>query len=111
MNSYDRSATVSVAYATVEQQFYVTVAFEQGMTVKQAIQQSGIPTQVELPAQFACGIFSQRIDDLEQLLQAGDRVEIYRSLTANPKEIRRKRAAANPTSSYCRGNRFKQLYK
>ena len=37
------------------------------------------------------GIFGIRCA-LEQPLKAGDRVEVYRALTINPKDIRRKRA-------------------
>ncbi|MDD2940288.1 MAG: RnfH family protein, partial [Acinetobacter harbinensis] len=48
-----------------------------------------------------------RLANSNQPLKAGDRVEVYRALTINPKEIRRKRAAENPVGRYCRGNRFK----
>ena len=34
-------------------------------------------------------------------------VEIYRSLTINPKDIRRKRAAKNPVGRFAKGNRFR----
>ncbi len=42
-------------------------------------------------------------------LQAGDRVEIYRALTINPKDIRRKRAEKNPVGRYARGNRLRAI--
>ncbi len=42
-------------------------------------------------------------------LQAGDRVEIYRALTINPKDIRRKRAAKNPVGRYAKSNRLKTI--
>lgn len=103
-------AKVWVAYAGLEQQFHIEVAFEEGMTVADAIERSGIEQQIELPQPLSLGIFGSKIKTAEHLLKSGDRVEIYRPLTINPKEIRRKRAAANPTSRYCRSNRFKQLY-
>ncbi|MBU3847608.1 MAG: RnfH family protein [Candidatus Acinetobacter avistercoris] len=103
-------AKVWVAYAGLEQQFHIEVAFEEGMTVADAIERSGIEHQTELPQPLSLGIFGSKIKTAEHLLESGDRVEIYRPLTINPKEIRRKRAAANPTSRYCRSNRFKQLY-
>jgi uncharacterized protein len=36
-------------------------------------------------------------------------VEIYRPLTINPKDIRRKRAEKNPVGRYARGNLLKKL--
>ncbi|MDN8321380.1 RnfH family protein, partial [Acinetobacter baumannii] len=46
--------------------------------------------------------------ETDAVLHAGDRVEVYRPLTINPKDIRRKRAAKNPVGRYIKGNRFKQ---
>jgi putative ubiquitin-RnfH superfamily antitoxin RatB of RatAB toxin-antitoxin module len=100
---------VWVAYAAPNQQFHIAVPFQQGMTALEAIEKSGIRTQIDLVEPLALGIFGVRLKDLHHILQAGDRVEIYRALTINPKDIRRKRAAANPVGRYCRGNRFKQL--
>ena len=80
-----------------------------GVSIAMAIEKSGISQQVELPQPLNVGIFGRKIQALEHVLEPGDRVEIYRPLTINPKEIRRKRAAANPSSRYCRSNRFKQL--
>lgn len=104
-----KSLKVWVAYVTPEQQFYIEVAFQDGMTVQDAIQQSGLSTQVELPQDYRFGIFGVKLNDPQHLLKVGDRIEIYRPLGINPKEIRRQRAAANPVGRYCRGNRFKQL--
>lgn len=103
------SAKVWVAYAGLEQQFHIEVMYESGMSIAAAIEKSGIQQRVELPQPLSFGIFGRKIQDLDYAIQPGDRVEIYRPLTINPKEIRRKRAAANPTSRYCRSNRFKQL--
>lgn len=98
-----------VAHASETQQFLIAVAFSQGMTIAQAIELSQIQTQVTLVEPLKVGIFGTRILSLDHVLEAGDRVEIYRALTVNPKEIRRNRAAKNPVGKYCRGNRFKQL--
>lgn len=100
---------VWVAYAAQDQQFHIAVPFHQGMTALDAIEQSGIRAQIQLPEPLSLGIFGVRLQDSNQILQVGDRVEIYRVLTVNPKDIRRKRAAENPVGLYCRGNRFKQL--
>ncbi len=102
-------AKVWVAYASEQQQFHVDVLFESGMTVLNAIQKSGIDALTTLPEPLNVGIFGVKVNDLNQVLNVGDRVEIYRALTINPKDIRRKRAKANPSSKYCRSNRFKQL--
>ena len=102
---------VWVEYASVEQQFHIEVSFVSGMTVADAIAKSQLKDKTTLPEVLNCGIFGVKVVDQTQVLQAGDRVEIYRALTINPKDIRRKRAAANPVSRYCRGNRFKQLYQ
>jgi putative ubiquitin-RnfH superfamily antitoxin RatB of RatAB toxin-antitoxin module len=54
------------------------------------------------------GVFGVRVEP-QHVLQAGDRVEIYRALTINPKDIRRKRAAKNPVGRYAKSNRLRQL--
>lgn len=103
------NSQVWVAYASETQQFLVPVAFSEGMTAAHAIERSQIQAQVTLPEPIKAGIFGTRILSLDHVLEAGDRVEIYRALTVNPKDIRRNRAAKNPVGNYCRGNRFKQL--
>ena len=99
---------VWVAYATADQQFHISVPFSEGMTAQDAIQLSGIGSQVELPEPLQLGIFGVRLKDPQQVLQAGDRVEIYRSLSINPKDIRRIRAQNNPVGRFAKGNRLKQ---
>ena len=86
---------VEVVYATPERQWLICVELPAGSTVQQAIDQSDIQGQVEglsIDPQ-ALGIFSRKVTP-EQLLRDGDRVEIYRPLLADPKESRRRRAAA-----------------
>ena len=61
-----------------------------------------------LPEPLMLGIFGVRVEP-QHVLQAGDRVEIYRALTINPKDIRRKRAAKNPVGRYAKSNRLRQL--
>lgn len=63
------------------------------MTVSQVIRQSGVMQahpEIDLN-QNKVGIFSQ-LCDLETVVTDGDRIEIYRSLQADPKEARRRRA-------------------
>ncbi|MDO4223438.1 MAG: RnfH family protein [Acinetobacter sp.] len=104
-----------LAYANEQQQWLIALAFSEGMTVQMAIEQSGIvqQAQLDLPlSEMHIGIFGVKVADLQQQVQAGDRIEIYRPLKINPKDIRRNRAEKNPTSRYlvkqrARGNRFK----
>lgn len=100
------TACVWVAYATPEQQFHLEVDFLEGMTAEQAIIASGLAEQMTLPEKLHLGVFGIKIQPDSQL-QIGDRVEIYRSLTINPKDIRRKRAAKNPVGRFAKGNRFR----
>lgn len=100
---------VWVAYALPERQFLIGVAFREGMTAREAIEKSGLAQQVELPAELQLGIFGIKIADQNQCLTAGDRVEIYRPLIINPKDIRRKRAEKNPVGRYSKSDRLKRL--
>lgn len=84
---------VEVVYATPERQDAVEVELPDGATVRDAIVVSGLLTQfpqIDL-ATTAVGIFGERAA-LDDLLEVGDRVEIYRPLRADPKEARRRRA-------------------
>ena len=86
---------VEVAYASAEQQVVISLNVMSTCTVQQAIQQSGILNQfaeIDL-SKNKLGIFSKPVK-LDAVLQSGDRVEIYRPLLINPKERRRKLAAA-----------------
>jgi len=86
---------VEVAYATPEKQLILSVPFEEGMTALQAVEASGILqrfTDIDMAVNDV-GIFSKPCK-LETELRVGDRVEIYRPLIADPKEVRRKRAEA-----------------
>ncbi|ENX34597.1 hypothetical protein F889_01885 [Acinetobacter colistiniresistens] len=102
----EQTKQVWVAFATPEQQFHLAVAFREGMTAQQAIEASGLAEQVTLPEVVHLGVFGSKIET-DTVLQAGDRVEIYRALTINPKDIRRNRAAKNPVGRFIKGNRFR----
>ena len=102
----EQAKQVWVAFSSTEQQFHIAVSFSEGMTAQQAIDASGLAAQAALPEVLQLGVFGSRID-ADTVLQAGDRVEIYRALTINPNDIRRKRAAKNPVGRFIKGNRFK----
>lgn len=85
---------VEVAYARPDEQVVLTVPIGVGGCIREAIETSGILArfpEIDL-AQSAVGIFG-KVKTLDTPLQAGDRVEIYRPLLADPKEVRRRLAA------------------
>jgi putative ubiquitin-RnfH superfamily antitoxin RatB of RatAB toxin-antitoxin module len=94
MVSGAETINVEVAYALPEKQLIMPVNVDVGTTVGGAIVQSGI--MMEFPdldlENSDVGIFG-KATKMEAVLQDGDRVEIYRPLIADPKEVRRKRAA------------------
>lgn len=85
---------VEVAYALPDKQAILEVEVAQGTTALAAAQQSGICAKFEgIDLENAkLGIFSKVISP-KQVLREGDRVEIYRPLIADPKEVRKARAA------------------
>lgn len=85
-----------MVYAAVERQVLRTCAVQEGTNVRAALEASGIADEFpELDlANCPVGIFGKVVADPgRQAVQAGDRLEIYRPLQADPKEIRRLRAA------------------
>lgn len=85
---------VEVAYAGPEGQWLLRVDVPRGATIADAIRASGIGDTVPGIASMdhKVGIFG-RLATPANVLEAGDRVEIYRELVADPKEGRRQRAA------------------
>ena len=90
----ERRIKVEVAFAKEREQALLAFEGDQGLTVRQAIEGSGILRQ--FPEIDLCvnkvGVFG-KLAKLDQPLESGDRVEIYRPLIADPKETRKKRAA------------------
>jgi len=85
---------VSVVYLRPDLAFERTLLLPAPATLREAIEASEVRHQVpELAgAELEVGVFSQR-RTLADLLHDGDRVEIYRPLTIDPKEARRIRVA------------------
>ncbi|MHB1232094.1 MAG: RnfH family protein [Burkholderiales bacterium] len=84
---------VEVAYALPERQVLLPLKIHAGATVEDAIQRSGLLErfpEIDL-AQAKVGVFS-KLTKLDAVLRDKDRIEIYRPLIADPKEVRRKRA-------------------
>lgn len=89
---------IEVAYALRERQTLLSVEVATGTTLKQAIECSGILDeypQIDL-RKDRTGIFG-KIAKLDTVLREKDRVEIYRPLIADPKAVRRARAAQGKT--------------
>jgi putative ubiquitin-RnfH superfamily antitoxin RatB of RatAB toxin-antitoxin module len=85
---------VEVAYALPEKQEIVMLEVAPGTTARQVVLDSGLERHfpgLDLAA-AKLGIFGKAVKD-SQVLKAGDRVEIYRDLIADPKEVRKRRAA------------------
>ena len=84
---------VEVVYALPHRQTLLRVQVAEGATVEDAIRASGVldaHPEIDLAANKV-GIFS-KIVKLDEKVRDRDRVEIYRPLIADPKEVRRKRA-------------------
>lgn len=84
---------IEVAYATPERQQIIPLRVPAGTLVQEAIERSQIMRyfpEIDLSVQKV-GIWSKTVK-LDQELRAGDRIEIYRPLIADPKAIRRRRA-------------------
>lgn len=57
----EQGKQVWVAFANPEQQFHIAVAFIDGMTALQAIQNSGLADQVSLPEPLQLGVLVQEL--------------------------------------------------
>ncbi|HEY0722108.1 MAG TPA: RnfH family protein [Gammaproteobacteria bacterium] len=86
--------TVEVAYALPEVQVIIPVVVDSSLTIRDAIVRSGIVERFpEIDLDNAkVGIFG-KLAKLDAGMRARDRIEIYRPLIADPKEVRKQRAA------------------
>lgn len=88
--------TVEVAYALPDQQRIIRLAVPAGTTVLEAARLSGIAEHFPGLDLEACdmGVFGKLVaKPAERVLRADERVELYRPLIADPKEVRKQRAA------------------
>lgn len=84
---------VEVAYALPEQQVIIPIRMPEGATAEEAIKASGIVNkfpEIDMSVN-KIGVFG-KLAKLDVALRNLDRVEIYRPLIADPKEVRRQRA-------------------
>ena len=84
---------VEIIYALPKQQKRINIQVNQGTTCIEAVRQSNICQffpEIDLE-NVKLGIFSRLVKH-DEVLQPGQRVEIYRPLIADPKDVRRRRA-------------------
>jgi putative ubiquitin-RnfH superfamily antitoxin RatB of RatAB toxin-antitoxin module len=82
---------VGIAYSEPAQQLWLRIEVPDEATVQTAIEQSGILNKfsdIDL-ATCSVGIFG-KVAELDAALKPGDRVEIYRAITADPATVPRR---------------------
>ncbi len=89
---------VGVCYAEADRQLWLRLEVPDGSTVQQSIELSGVLKQyptIDLTTQKV-GIFGKlaKLAKLDALVKEGDRVEIYRKITADPQQVQRRRVDA-----------------
>lgn len=92
--SISETIRVEVVYALPERQEVVPLALPAGSTLQQAVIASGLAEKYPAidVAAGKFGIYS-KLAKPDTVLRDRDRVEIYRPLIADPKEVRKQRAA------------------
>jgi putative ubiquitin-RnfH superfamily antitoxin RatB of RatAB toxin-antitoxin module len=89
----DEKINVEVVYAMPDEQLLLKSEVSKGATIAEAIKLSGIldkHPEIDLE-KGKFGIFG-KLSKTDTVLREKDRIEIYRPLIADPKEVRRKRA-------------------
>ncbi len=94
MNNPDETIHIEVTYALSSRQEVVALTLPAGSTLQQALEASRLAEkypEIDL-AKGKFGIYS-KLARPDTVLRDRDRVEIYRPLIADPKEVRKQRAA------------------
>jgi len=89
---------IEVIYALPQEQILWSTRVSEGSSIRAGIQASGILNhypELDLDT-LNVGVFGKAAS-LQAALREGDRIEIYRPLIADPKEVRKQRAAAGKT--------------
>ncbi|EWC40671.1 RnfH family protein [Stutzerimonas stutzeri] len=91
-----QSIAVEVVYALADRQKLLRMTVPAGTSMREAALRSGLDADfpgLDLAA-APLGIFGKAVAKPEErTLEEGERVEIYRPLIADPKEVRKQRAA------------------
>jgi putative ubiquitin-RnfH superfamily antitoxin RatB of RatAB toxin-antitoxin module len=96
-----RRINVSIVYASSSQQWVKEFSVLRGTSAEELIEKSNFLRDIEClkdsdHKKLTIGIYAQKVEP-DHLLEEGDRVEIYRPLTADPKEVRRQLALLGKT--------------
>lgn len=86
---------VEVVYALPQAQKVLSLSVDEGASLRQAVEQSGLLREypeIDLGGKNKVGIWSKLVK-ADASLRDHDRIEIYRPLIADPKEVRKQRAA------------------
>lgn len=86
---------IEVVYPLPDEQILFTARVSDGATIREGVMASGVLEhypELDIEA-LKVGIFG-KLATLKTPLRAKDRIEIYRPLIADPKEVRKQRAAA-----------------
>lgn len=85
---------IGVAYSEPAQQLWLRIEVSEDATVRAVIEQSGILARFPHIDLATCkvGIFG-KVAELDATLKPGDRIEIYRAITADPATVPRRRTA------------------
>ncbi|GKT11220.1 MAG: hypothetical protein ISEC1_P0183 [Thiomicrorhabdus sp.] len=90
MSSSKQMIQIEVAYALETQQFLFIESVEEGCTVELALKASQLLQEFPDLNTDKLGIFGKLVKP-DQVLRAGDRIEVYRPLKADPRDRRRKK--------------------
>ncbi len=83
---------VGLAYTDPDDPIWLQIDVPEGSTLKEAIEASGLLKRypkIDLDKQKV-GIFG-KLAKLDTVIKEGDRVEIYRPITADPKKVKRRK--------------------
>lgn len=92
---------IEICYALPHEQTLLALNVEPGTTLRQAIERSGLIArhpEVDLST-LSVGIFG-KMATLDTIVSEGDRIEIYRPLTADPKLARQRRVDKSRSGSF-----------
>ncbi len=83
---------IGVCYAEAERQLWVRLEVPDDSTIQEAIELSGVLKQyplIDLTSQKV-GVYG-KLAKLDAPIREGDRIEIYRKITADPQQVQRRR--------------------
>ncbi|MCF6254134.1 MAG: RnfH family protein [Thiomicrorhabdus sp.] len=84
-----KTVNIEVAYGLPDEQFLYTEQVSEGCTVIDALKQSTLLAEFPSLNIDKVGVFGKLVTH-EMVLRAGDRIEVYRPLKADPRDRRRK---------------------